>query len=141
MISRWHIIKAQNVLQQGEKIVLLFQVSHTRKKVIYFPHKCFCIIFILLLLPAFIFLNQYNHVHEVLCISCVSYCFASSIHSLISFHFHMMCTKWNDKIVHLYLFHLLFLLVSAIPNLFHLCLPQNVSCGLTILGMSWGARS
>lgn len=107
----------------GEKIVLLFQVSHTRKKVIYFPLKCFCIIFIPLLLPAFIFLNQYNHVHEVLCILCVLCCFASSIYRLISFHLHDVCTKWNDKIVHLYLFRLLFLLDSAhFPNLFHLLL-------------------
>lgn len=103
-----------------EKIVLLFQVSHTRKKVIYFPLKCFCIIFLLLFLLAFIFLNQYNRVHEVLCILCVLCCFAPSIHRLISPHLHIMCVQSKMIKLSIFIYFVSFLLGSVqFSNLFH----------------------
>lgn len=80
--------------------ISLFQVSHTRKKVIYFPLEMFLYHF---LASAFIFLNQYNRVHEVLCILYVFY----PIRRLISTRLHMFCVQ--SKMIKLSIFIYFFL--------------------------------
>jgi hypothetical protein len=111
----WLIIMLSCLLEEKNWMEMncaeLFQVSHTRKKVIYFPflaEKMFSYHFLQPFLLLFS-LNQYNRVHEVLCILCVFLFHPRSVSSSLLHRLHMLCVQSEMIKLSIFIYSLLFL--------------------------------